>query len=430
MSQDRWVLLRRVESYDIAAMAAVVKEGFELLGRKPQGKVLIKPNVVMANKNYSQFAFTHPDLVGTVVDHVRTFPGVADLNIGESGGFALPTRMLFKESDYYAMGRRHHVPITDFNEDKYVKTTLARAKYHKTMLVPRLIHEADFKIWMPKLKYHICCEITNALKLNIGSLLHKERMLYHDDRLNDKIVDILEIGYPDIIITDAITIGHGFESCAKPFHLGVIMISNDPVASDVVAAQVLGYKPEQVNHLRIASERGYGSIEPDSVKVLGDVTIEELRQRTSGIVSQFQDMQKLDTPMRFYEGIGPNTQKICYGGCMAAVKGSLGTIDARRPGSLKNAKPGAIVTGIYEGDVDAGGGVCLLLGDCTEVKGAIKNARRVKRLKGCPLGAVKLTSVMPFLFGMPSPMLDTRDVPLTVINTIEKILNKVRRGAL
>ena len=53
----------------------------------------------------------------------------------------------------------------------------------------------------------------------------------------------------------------------------------------------------------------------------------------------------------------------------------------------------------------------------------------VTGLKGCPLGAVKLTSVMPFLFGMPSPMLDTRDVPLTVINTIEKILNKVRHGA-
>ena len=114
---------------------------------------------------------------------------------------------------------------------------------------------------------------------------------------------------------------------------------------------------------------------------------------------------------------------------MAAVKGSLGTIDARRPGSLKNAKPGAIVTGIYEGDVDAGGGVCLLLGDCTEVRGTIRNAKSIKRLKGCPLGAVKLTSVMPFLFGMPSPMLDTRDVPLTVINTIEKILNKVRHGA-
>jgi uncharacterized protein (DUF362 family) len=428
MPKDRWVLLRRVESYNPSTMEAVVKEGFELLGRRPEGKVLIKPNVVFANKNYSRHAFTNPDLVGTVVDQVRAFPTVTDLTVGESGGFAIPTRLNFKESGYYAMGAQHQVPIIDFNEDKYVKVPLKRAKCHQTLLCPRLIHEADFKIWMPKLKYHICCEITNALKLNIGSLLHKERMLYHDDRLNEKIVDILEIGYPDLIVTDAVTIGHGFESCAKPFHLGLIMISNDPVASDVVAAQILGYKPENVHHLRIASERGYGSIDPDSVKILGDIGIAELAQRTSGIVSEFQDMQKLDTRINFYEGIGPNTNQICYGGCMAAVKGSLGTIDARRPGSIKKAKPGAIVTGIYEGDVDANGGVCLLIGDCTEVKGTIK-AGRVKRVKGCPIGAVQLTTVLPFLFGMPSPLFDPRDVPLVVLNTIEKVVNKVRNWA-
>jgi uncharacterized protein (DUF362 family) len=429
MSKDRWVLLRRVESYNPSALNAVVQEGIELLDRKPHGKVLIKPNVVFANKHYSQHAFTNPDLVGTVVDHVRrTYPGVTDLTIGESGGFAIPTRMNFKESGYYEMGSRHQVPIIDFNEDKYVKVSLEKATCHQTLLCPRLIHEADFKIWMPKLKYHICCEITNALKLNIGSLLHKERMLYHDDRLNEKIVDILEIGYPDLIITDAVTIGHGFESCATPSHLGLIMISNDPIASDVVAAQILGYKPEDVRHLRIASERGYGSIDPASVKILGDIGIEELTKRTSGIVSEFQDMQKLDTRIRFYEGIGPNTNQICYGGCMAAVKGSLGTIDARRPGSLKNAKPGAIVTGIYEGDVDADGGVCLLIGDCTEVKGKI-TAGRIKKVKGCPIGAVKLTSVLPFVFGMPSPMFDRRDVPMIVLNTIEKVVNKIRHGA-
>lgn len=428
MATDRWVLLRKVESYDTAAIRAVVEEGFSLLDRKPQGRVLIKPNVVFANKNYSRYAYTDPEMVGTVADHVRGFAGVTDLNIGESGGFAIPTRLNFKESGYYEMGARHNVPIIDFNEDRYVKVDLKRGRFHKTLSCPRLIHEADFKIWMPKLKYHICCEITNALKLNIGSLLHKERMLFHDDRLNDKIVDVLEIGYPDLVITDAITIGHGFESCAKPFHLGLVMISNDPVASDVVAAQILGYRPERVNHLRMASERGYGSIDPASVRVLGDLTIEELARRTSGIVSEFQDMQKLDTKIRFYEGIGPNTNRVCYGGCMAAVKGSLGSIDARRPGSLKNAKEGAIVTGIYEGDVDAGSGVCMLIGDCTEVKGNIR-AGRIKKVKGCPIGAVQLTSVLPFVFGMPSPLLDPRDVPLVVFNTIEKFVNKVRNRA-
>ena len=36
MPEDRWVLLRRVDSYDPAKMGEVVREGFELLGRAPQ----------------------------------------------------------------------------------------------------------------------------------------------------------------------------------------------------------------------------------------------------------------------------------------------------------------------------------------------------------------------------------------------------------
>ena len=420
--KERWVLLRRVNEYEPTQLKRVVDEGFGLLQKKPHGKVLIKPNCVFANQRYSNFAYTNPELVGTVVDVVRTF-GISDLAIGESGGYAVPTRMLFKESGFYAMGRARGVPIVDFNEERYVKTDLKKAKFHKTMLVPRLIHDADFKIWMPKLKYHICCEITNSLKLNIGSLLHKERMLYHDDRLNEKIVDILEIGYPNLIVTDAVIIGHGFESCAKPFHLGLIMVSNDPIASDVVAAQILGYRPDQVQHLRIASERGYGSIDPASVEVLGDLSIAELAAKTKGIVSEFQDMQKLDTPISFYEGLGPNTGQICYGGCMAAVKGCLGTVDARRPGSMKRAKDGAIVTGIYEGDVDAGNGTALLIGDCTEVKGTLK-ARKVRRVKGCPIGAVQLMGVLPFTFGMPSPLFDLRDDWNMATNMTAKIWHK------
>ncbi len=262
--KKRWVLLRKVDGYNTARIREVINEGFELMDKKPQGRVLIKPNVVYANKGYSNYAYTNPELVGLVVDKLRA-DGVSQVAIGESGGFAVPTRMLFKESGYTQMAKDHNVELVDFNERPSVNMKLEKGYCHKTYACPELIHDADFKIWMPKLKYHICCQITQALKLNIGSLLHKERMHCHDDRLDEKIVDLLEPCYPDMVISDGIIIGHGFESCAKPFPLGVMLISNDPVAADVVAAQILGYRPEEVHHLRKASERGYGSIDPRDV---------------------------------------------------------------------------------------------------------------------------------------------------------------------
>ena len=153
------------------------------------------------------------------------------------------------------MADRINVPLVDFNEEETVKVALKKAKWHKTMLVAKSLHEAQFKIWMPKLKYHIVTDITNALKLNIGILTHRERFLYHDDRLLEKIVDMLEIGYPDLIVTDAITCGLGFESspAVPPGRHHV----ERPGGIDAVVA-ILGYEPS--GHLVEARDRA-GSID-------------------------------------------------------------------------------------------------------------------------------------------------------------------------
>jgi uncharacterized protein (DUF362 family) len=61
-------------------------------------------------------------------------------------------------------------------------------------------YEANYKIWVPKLKFHNACQITNALKLNVGLLTPKERILYHDDRVDEKIMGLLEVGYPSLVV--------------------------------------------------------------------------------------------------------------------------------------------------------------------------------------------------------------------------------------
>ena len=168
--------------------------------------------------------------------------------------------MFFAESGIRQMCKSIDVPLVDFNEEQVKVVPLEKAKHHKTMGVAKSLYEAEFKIWMPKLKFHIVTEITNTLKLNIGILNHKERFLYHDDRLHEKVVDMLEVGYPDVIVSDAITIGRGFESSPYPVHLGAILISNEPLACDMVAAKILGYNPESVRHLLEARDRGYGTL--------------------------------------------------------------------------------------------------------------------------------------------------------------------------
>ncbi len=403
--KPRNVILRRCDAYDADRLTIIIREAMEEIGAVPGGRILIKPNVVTANRGYIHHAYTEPRVVEAMVRVLRQGGGSPRVTVGESGGIAIPTRMFFSASGYYRMGRRLGVPVVDFNEEQTREVPLHRGRWHRTMRVAKSLYEADYKIWMPKLKYHIVAEITHALKLNMGILTHAERFLYHDDRLNEKIVDLLEIGWPDLIVSDMVVIGKGFESSPYPVDLGAVMIADDPVAADMVAARILNYRPEQVGHLVEASRRGYGALDFADVKIGGDVSVEELAARTAGIESPFQDLQKLETPIRFYEGVNSETGNVCYGGCICSVKGVLGTAEKKYPGSLAAARPGAIVMGRYAGDVIHPGRTVALVGDCAGVGGRLE-AGRVVRFKGCPCTVKDLMMFLLRHFGIRSPAFD------------------------
>ena len=419
------VILRRCDALEPDITRGILAESLQDLGLRPRGKVLIKPNVVSANRGYIHHSYTDPRLVAEAVRFSLT-GGATQVSVGESGGFGIPSRLFLREAGYLDL-KKLGARVVDFNVEPTFPVELSRGLHHRGMLLASSLYEADFLWWMPKLKYHICCTVTCAIKLNIGILTHRERMLYHDDRLDEKIVDLLEIGYPDAVVTDAVEVGHGYESAPHSVHLGALLIADDPVAMDIVACRILGFDPRESRHLMLAMERGYGPKSIDDVKVEGDITVEQLRAATHGLESEYQDIQKVKTPIRFYNGVDPERGRFCHGGCLAAVKGCLGTIDKYKPGSVARAKEGAIVTGVYRGDVNACGGVALLVGSCTKVEGRI-TAGRIKRLGGCPIGTKQLFFSLPFAFGLPSPMLSLRDAVLFVFFSIDKFFRRLIAG--
>jgi uncharacterized protein (DUF362 family) len=419
--KTRKVILRKCDTYDVNLLSGIIREGMEDLGEKPKGKILIKPNIVTANKGYIHHSFTAHAVMEAMVNVLRQTFDAKDITMGESGGIGLPTRMFFSESDYYKLAKRLEIPLVDFNEEQTREVPLYRAKLHKTLLLAKSLYEAEYKIWMPKLKFHIVTDFTNALKLNIGISTHKERFLYHDDRLHEKIVDLLEIGYPHLVVTDAITIGRGFESSPYPEHLGAVILSNDPVASDVVASHIMNYDPEKVRFLIEARDRGYGSLALTDIEVSGDITIDELANRTRPIYSPFQNLNELDTPIKFYEGINKNSGNPCYGGCVCSIKGVLGTAEKKFDGNLKQAKKGGIVMGYYDGDVIHPGEPVALIGTCAGVSGKLEAGKTI-HIKGCPVKVADLMFWMLPRFSLKSPAADLRNLALLIYFSIIKLL--------
>ncbi len=420
------VILRNCNEYNVDVISNIIRESISDLDCQIKGKVFVKPNVVTANKRYIHHSYTNPSVVEAAVKVLKE-SGPERITVGESGGYGTPTRLFFKEAGYYEMAKRAGTHVIDLNEHGMVKVPLEKGVWHKKIMLSKHIRDADFKVWMPKLKYHVFASITNVLKLNVGILAHKERLLYHDHRIHEKIVDLLEPGYPDLVVSDAIDITYGVEGAPYPVRLGVLIIADHPLAADVVAAHIMGYKPEEIQHLRIASERGYGSLDLEDISISGDADLDKLCATPKGEPRLFQVLSELDTPIEFYSGYAPDTDIICDGGCECAVKGCLGTIERYAQGSLKKAEKGAVVTGVYRDDVIMPEGPVLLVGDCARVEGRLK-AKNTCHLKGCPVNTRILFGKIPGLFGMPNPMNDIRGAMMFIINSIEKGCNTLKNS--
>jgi uncharacterized protein (DUF362 family) len=409
--KKRRVLLRKCETYSPSTVEGIIGESLEELQERPAGRILIKPNVVCSTA-LVQSAHTHPSVIEGIVAALRRLDPDPHVTIGESGGMAIPTRLFFRHAGYSRMAKRAHVPLKDFNEERWTSVRLSRAKWHKTMFVAKSLHEAQYKIWAPKLKFHNACKITNAIKLNIGILTHRERMLYHDDRLNEKIVDLLEIGYPNLVVSDAIEIGHGSEFAPYPYRLGALLIANDPLAADMAAARILNFEPEEVGHLVEARERGYGSLDWNDIELGGNVSIEELAEKVRKIETPYSvlwDVHKIKTPAKFYVGVNPETGRKCPGGCLNALVGSLATSELYHPGLVARLNGVAMVIGSYKGDVIHPGEKVALIGTCAAVEGKCV-AGKIVRIKGCPAkGMDQAVFLFPRL-GIPTPAWKVRNV--------------------
>ena len=414
------VILRRCEKYNQRDISSLIKESVKDLRCAIKGKVFIKPNVVSAHKTRIRHAYTHPVVVEAMIRVLREF-SPDSISIGESGGYGSSTRMHFKASGYVEMARRTGADLFDFDERAREKVRLKNGLWHKEMMLPTAIKEADFKIWMPKLKYHAFAGITHSLKLNIGILSRAERLLYHDYRIHDKIVDLLEPGFPDLVVSDAIDITYGIESAPHQVRLGALIFSNHPLAADVAAAFIMGYQPEDIKYLKRASERGYGSLSLDDISVSGDADIEVLRAKPKGFPRLFQVLNELNTPIDFYTGPAPGAGKVCDGGCECAVKGCLGMVENRHPGALAQAQNGGVVCGVFKGDVVTPNGPVLLVGNCTKVGGRLE-AREIHRIKGCPVDTRQLNNKLPGIFHLPSLKPDLSTRMCFLYNAIEKYL--------
>lgn len=374
------VILRRAPAYNPAAIEKIIREGLEELdlSSRVKGRLTIKPNVVMAHHKVTPSAFTRPEFLEGLIRALKSNAGVEEITVAEKCGAAIPTSRMFRRAGYYKLKRKLGFRLVPIEEGKRKTVALKKGVVHKTIKTGRDIVANDFLVYAPKLKTNSLTQgLTAALKLNIGILCDRERMWNHNYNLDEKIVDLLEVGHPGFIATDAIEISMGGNHLTQHGrHLGLILMSDQPLAHDVVCAHIFHLDPKSIRHLALASARGYGSLELGDIDVTGDISLAEIRRTTEGWDTGYIRVDDVDCNIKVISG-----EPYCGGGCHGMFLDWLYMIKDRKPKLWKNLPRWTVVIGKYKGDVTVD--KLLLLGTCTEIQGRVK-AKKIRRIKGCP----------------------------------------------
>jgi uncharacterized protein (DUF362 family) len=381
MAKREKVILRRLPVYDLIKIEAIIREGLDEfnLTSKIQGQITIKPNVVMAHHKIAPAAYTRPEFLDGLLGAITNSGGNAKkITVAEKCGAGLPTTRMFRRAGYYHLKRKHKIKLLPIEESKKTTVDLEKGKVHTKITTAREIAANDFCIYTPKLKSNaLSYGLTAALKLNIGILCDRERMRDHNHKLDEKIVDLYEVGLPDFIATDAIEVSLGGNHLTQHgYPLGVIVMASNAVAHDAVCANILHLDPKSIPHLRIAQERGYGPIDLEDIDITGDISLDEVQNTTKDWDLGLMDIRELDCGMEVICG-----EPFCQGGCHGVVLDWLHMIKDRKPQLWKKLPPWTLVLGKYKGDVSADR--VMVIGSCSEIQGKV-NARVKRRIKGCP----------------------------------------------
>lgn len=242
-----------------------LREGLSELGGmsafvQPGQRVLLKVNLLM-KKRPEEAVTTHPSVVEATVRLVQEAGGIPVIGDSPGGPYTKNAlQSIYSRSGLLEVAERTGAELNqDFGQ---TARSFPEGKVAKSLTITNCVTDADVIITISKLKTHGMMTFTGAVKILFGVIPGLLKAEYHlkMPKIMDfagLLVDIAQYVKPTLSIMDGIV---GMEgdgpSAGQPRNIGALLISTDPFALDVVAADLIGLKPEKVPTIRVARERG------------------------------------------------------------------------------------------------------------------------------------------------------------------------------
>jgi uncharacterized protein (DUF362 family) len=264
-------IVKNVNTYESLKKALELCNG--LRGFRKSDKILIKPNLV-----YWDFDLPFPPY-GVITTSEVIFAlvqilyeeGYTNITIGEAtfGINKSIAKKIFKVLGYQKLYEKFGAEVVDFNEDKFEAVDVGGFK----LSIARKTLEADKIISVPVLKTHNQCKVSLGIKnlkgcLSIYSKRHCHGKEEELDHMFPRIAEKLPVALT--IIDGIFALAKGPGLTGKAYRKDILVASPDIFACDVVGAALLGYKAEEVEHLKFFAKRNQRSTELSEIEVRGE----------------------------------------------------------------------------------------------------------------------------------------------------------------
>lgn len=268
------VALIRCPDYEPGMVEEKLREGLAWLGGvrrffHPGQTVLVKPNLLSATPP-ERAVTTHPAVVRGVIRLIQE--AGARVVVGDSPGYGHPTRVAEK-AGVLEVCRETGAEFVPFQEVR--EKVFREGKVVKRLPLALPVLEADAVVSVAKLKTHGLTTYTGAVKNLFGCVVGFNKPQLHlrlqrRQEFGGMLVDLYQAVRPVLSVVDGIVAMEGEgPSHGRPRKMEAILMGEDGLAVDVVAAGLIGLKPEQVLYLEAAIRQGIIPPGDDWVEVVG-----------------------------------------------------------------------------------------------------------------------------------------------------------------
>ena len=278
-----------------------VKEAIDLLGgmeevTRDKQRIMLKPNLVSPDPRCT----TNPEVIRALAMLMKD--AGKEVSIGE-GSAAAPgfnadaegihfskdpgildpmQQYVFDELGYTELAASLDIPLINLHTGEMIEVEVPDAFVYNKLILHKALSEIDMLCTVPMMKTHVLARVTLGMKNLIGlypgsayctvrSCVHNASLEKQSPCVAFEIIDMVRACTPGLTVIDASTSmeGNG-PSDGDLVKTDLIIAGTNPLATDMVAAKIMGFHKNEVAQFVMAMRAGMEPRSLDQVEIRGE----------------------------------------------------------------------------------------------------------------------------------------------------------------